>query len=382
MKKYIKNLVNRRSIISTGLLASAATLLVSCKDKNNSNDYNYKIDKKNIFNFKMVTTWPKDFPGLGTSANRLANKINKASLGLINIKVFGSGELVPAYEAFDAVRNGVADMCHDSPYYWLSKHPATAFFSTLPAGLSASEQTSWLLYGGGLELWHELYENFNLMAFPSGNAGLQMFGWFKEEINSLKDLKGLKVRMSGIHAEVLNRIGAITVNIPGGEIMTSLQAGVVDGVEWGGPWMDLAFGFHKIAPYCYGPGLHEPGLNTSLNINKDVYSKLPQELKNIIKLCCLSEISDSLAEFNFRNALLYQELSEKYKVKFKKLPNDVIKSWVENSEEVIKEISNEDKISKKIYESWFSYRENAKNISQFYDLGFLQARKNYSSFNK
>ena len=344
-----KKVINRRSLIGISLI-SGSSLLFSCKG-NNRNETSLNSEKK-VYNLKMVTTWPKDFPGLGTSASRLASKINSASQGQINIKVFGAGELVPAYESFDAVRNGVADMCHDSPYYWISKHPATVFFSTLPSGLSSSEQTSWLLYGGGQELWKELYNKFGLIAFPCGNAGLQMFGWFKKEINSLDDLKGLKVRMSGIHAEVLSRIGAITVNIPGGEIMTSLQTGVVDGVEWGGPWMDLAFGFHKIVNYCYGPGLHEPGLNTSLTINKKIYESFPDKLKNIIKLCCYSEISESLAEFNYRNALLHKELIEKYNVKFKLLPEDIIKSWIKTSESVIKEISNKDNISSRIYKSW------------------------------
>ena len=377
MKKN-KKLINRRAFVTSGLIAGGTSLLFSCKEKNENLVIKEIKNKENIYNLKMVTTWPKDFPGLGTSASRLAAKINKASQGRINIKVFGSGELVPAYESFDAVRNGVADMCHDSPYYWLSKHPATVFFSTLPSGLSSLEQTSWILYGGGQELWNDLYDRFNLLAFPSGNAGLQMFGWFKKEINSLEDLKGLKIRMSGMHAEVLSRIGAITVNIPGGEIMTSLQAGVVDGVEWGGPWMDLAFGFHKIVPYCYGPGLHEPGLNTSLTINKEVYNTMPEELKNIIKLCCYSEITESLAEFNYRNTITYEELSKKYKVKFRMLPNDIIKSWVENSEIVVREIASHDEISKNIYESWNRYRQKSMDISKYYELGFLNSRKSFS----
>lgn len=381
MKKNSKHL-NRRKILTTGFLTGASALLFSCKDNLNENNKTLISSKKKNknYNLKMVTTWPKDFPGLGTSANRLAKKINKASRGEINIKVFGAGELVPAYECFDAVRNGVADMCHDSPYYWISKHPATVFFSTLPSGLNSNEQTSWILNGGGYELWKELYNNFNLTAFPSGNAGLQMFGWFKKEINSLSDLKGLKVRMSGIHAEVLGRIGATTINIPGGEIMTSLQSGVVDGVEWGGPWMDLAFGFHKIVPYCYGPGLHEPGLNTSLTINNDVYDTFSDELKSIIKLCCYSEITESLAEFNYMNSILYEELSKKYNVKFRYLPKDIIKEWIKNSEVVIREISKKDDVSKRIYESWNSYREKAKNISKYYDLGFLESRKMFSKF--
>ena len=174
MKKN-KKLVNRRSFVTSGLIAAGTSLLFSCKDKNENLVSKEIKKKKNIYNLKMVTTWPKDFPGLGTSASRLAAKINKASQGRINIKVFGSGELVPAYESFDAVRNGVADMCHDSPYYWLSKHPATVFFSTLPSGLSSLEQTSWILYGGGQELWNDLYDRFNLLAFPSGRAKCERY---------------------------------------------------------------------------------------------------------------------------------------------------------------------------------------------------------------
>ncbi len=365
MKK--KQTITRRKLLSiTGLSAVGSSVLSA------------PSLAKSSFNFKMVTCWPKNFPGLGTSANRLAKRISEASDGKINIKVYGAGELVPAYEVFDAVRNGVAEMCHDSPYYWLSKHPANAFFSTIPAGLTSIEQTSWLLHGGGQALWDKLYNQFNLKAFPAANAGLQMIGWFKNNIKNINDLKGLKVRMSGMHAEVLNRLGATTVNIPGGEIMTSLQSGVIDGVEWGGPWMDLAFGFHKIAKYCYGPGLHEPGANFSLTFNKDIYENLPKNLKIIIKTCSLAELIYSLSEFNYRNAVSLNVLKEKHKVNFSILPNDIIEKWFELSENVIKEVANHDKISREIYESWRMHRNNSITIAPFNNLGFLNSREKIS----
>ncbi|PPR29423.1 MAG: Monocarboxylate 2-oxoacid-binding periplasmic protein [Alphaproteobacteria bacterium MarineAlpha9_Bin2] len=329
---------------------------------------------QNKYNWKMVTTWPKNFPGLGTSANRLAKRIGEASDGKLNIKVYGAGEIVPAYEVFDAVRNGVAEMGHDSPYYWLAKHPATSFFSTVPAGLSAVEQTTWLLYGGGQELWDELYSNFGLKSFPAANAGLQMLGWYSKEINSIKDLKGMKIRMSGMHAEVLNRLGATTVNLPGGEVMTSLQSGVIDGVEWGGPWMDLAFGFHKIVKYCYGPGLHEPGANFSLTINKQAYDGLAKNLKQIIRSASLAELTASFSEFNYRNALAYKTLIEKHNVKMRRLPDDVIDNWFLISRKVISEVADHDSISKRIYQSWKNFRDHAIAIAPYNDLGFLEAR--------
>ena len=166
--------ITRRKIIKSAIVGSTTIAIAAPAVANNN------------FKWKMVTCWPKNFPGLGTSANRLAKRITEASGGKLNIKVYGAGEIVPAYEVFDAVRNGVAEMSHDSPYYWLSKHPATAFFSTVPAGLSSAEQTTWLLDGGGQELWDELYSNFGLIGFPAGNAGLQMLGWYKNKISSLK----------------------------------------------------------------------------------------------------------------------------------------------------------------------------------------------------
>ena len=354
--------ITRRKIIKSAVVGST-TLAISAPAVANNN-----------YKWKMVTCWPKNFPGLGTSANRLAKRITEASGGKLNIKVYGAGEIVPAYEVFDAVRNGVAEMSHDSPYYWLSKHPAAAFFSTVPAGLSSAEQTTWLLDGGGQELWDELYSNFGLIGFPAGNAGLQMLGWYKNKISSVEDLKGLKIRMSGMHAEVLNRLGATTVNLPGGEIMTSLQSGVIDGVEWGGPWMDLAFGFHKIVKYCYGPGLHEPGANFSLTINKEAFDGLSKDLRQIIRSAALAELIASFSEFNYRNAIAYRTLIEKHNVKMLRLPEDVINKWFSISEEVISEVADHDTISRRIYESWKNYRNHAIALAPHNDLGFLEAR--------
>ena len=197
-------------------------------------------------NWKMVTTWPKNFPGVGTTAEKIAQSINKASDGRLEIKVYGAGEIVPAYEVFDAVRQGTAEMGHGWSGYWISKNPGLAYFGGIPGGLSPSEQSAWALYGGGLELWEELLDPYGIKPFQGGIVQTEMFGWYKKALNSTEDLKGLKIRMSGLAAEVLNRMGATTVNIPGGEVMSSFQSGVVDAVEWGGPWMDLAFGLSLI----------------------------------------------------------------------------------------------------------------------------------------
>ena len=357
---------SRREVFTSGLLATGLSTLSS------------KTLAKTEYNWKMLTCWPKNFPGLGGSANRLAKRIEIASNNRIKIKVYGAGEIVPAYEVFDAVRNGIAEMSHDSPYYWLSKHPATSFFSTVPSGLSSNEQTSWIIHGGGQQLWDELYERFGLKGFPAGNAGLQMLGWYRKKINSLSDLKGLKIRMSGMHAEVLNRLGATTVNLPGGEVMTSLQSGVIDGVEWGGPWMDLAFGFYKIANFCYGPGLHEPGANFSLTINKNLFDSLPEDVQAIINDSCLAELTESLAEFNYQNAICFKILRDKHNIQMLNFPEEIIKAWIDTSKEVIENVGYHDEISTKIYNSWKNFRNNAIDIAPFNNLGFLKAREKYT----
>jgi TRAP-type mannitol/chloroaromatic compound transport system substrate-binding protein len=211
------------------------------------------------YKWKMVTTWPKNFPGLGTAANKLAYLIGEMSGGRIQVKVYGAKELVPAFEIFDAVSKGTAEMGHGAAYYWKGKSEAAQFFTTVPFGLTAQEVNAWMYYGDGLNLWKELYSQFNLVGVPAGNTGVQMGGWFNKEINSLADLKGLKMRIPGLGGEILKRLGGTPVNLPGGELFTALQSGAIDATEWIGPYNDLAFGLFKAAKYYYYPGFHEPG---------------------------------------------------------------------------------------------------------------------------
>ena len=208
---------------------------------------------------KMVTTWPKDFPGLGTMAERTAQFITEMSGGALRVKVYAAGELVSAFESFDAVSTGAADLYHGAEYYWVGKAKAYPFFTAVPFGMTAVEIMAWTEFGGGHELWDELAAQFNIKPFIAGNTGHQMGGWYKEPINSLEDLRGRKIRMPGLGGEVLRRVGASAVAISGGEIYQALQSGAIDGTEWVGPWNDLAFGFYREAKYYYWPGFHEPG---------------------------------------------------------------------------------------------------------------------------
>ena len=250
---------------------------------------------------KMVTTWPKNFPGLGTGAERLARNITAMSGGSLTVKVFAAGELVPPFESFDAVSSGTADMYHAADYYWQGKSKAFNFYAAVPFGLTATEQAAWIHHGGGQQLWDELSKGFGIKPFMAGNTGVQMGGWFNKEVNSLEDYKGLKIRMPGLGGEVLRRIGAAAVSLPGGEIFPALQSGAIDATEWVGPWNDLAFGFYKVTKFYYYPGFHEPGTTLSSGVNLKTWEGLSADHKAIITTAMAAENDLSLSEFNARN---------------------------------------------------------------------------------
>ena len=233
----------------------------------------------------------------GTSRANIAEMSNNR----LTIKVYGAGEYVPAFQVFDAVSSGTAEMGHSAAYYWRGKAPILAVFGTVPYGMTAQETNSWLHYGGGLELWREAYEPFNLIPFPAGNSGVQMAGWFNKEINSLEDIRGLKMRIPGLGGDVFQRAGGVAVQLPGNELFTSLQTGVIDATEWVGPYNDLAFGLHDIATYYYYPGWQEPNAVLELMVNKTAYESLPADLQKIVEVAARASNQDTLDEYTARN---------------------------------------------------------------------------------
>ena len=326
------------------------------------------------YRWKMVTTWPKNFPGLGTGANNLAALIGEMSGGRIEVKVFGAGELVPAFEIFDAVSRGTAEMGHGSAYYWKGKSEAAQFFSTVPFGLTAQEMNGWIYYGGGMELWTELYAKFGLIPAPAGNTGVQMGGWFNKEINSVEDLKGLKMRIPGLGGEVLARAGGTPVNLPGGELFTALQNGTIDATEWVGPYNDLAFGLYKAAKYYYYPGWHEPGTIVEAMVNKQAFDTLPADLQSIVMNACKVVNQDMLAEYTARNPVALQTLVRKHNVELRRFPDDVVLKLRALSDEVVADIAQKDEFSSKVYSSYKKFLSQSKEWSDLAELTYLQAR--------
>lgn len=322
----------------------------------------------------MVTSWPEGSPGLDSSAKRVARLITEASGGSLRVTVYGAGELVEAFEVFDAVSEGVADMYHSAEYYWDSKSPAYSFFAAVPFGFLAPEMSTWIHRGGGQELWDELSARFNLKPLLTTSTGVQMGGWFTREVTSVETWKGLRCRIPGLGGEVLKRLGAIVVNLAGGEIVPSMQSGAIDAAEWVGPWLDLHYGLHEAAKYYYYPGFHEPGTAVALSINKDLWEDLTPAQRRLIENAAETEYSLSLADFNFENGVALKKLTEEHGVEVRRFPDQVLEELGKISDQVLAEIAASDPLTERVYESFLENRSKLMAWSEISDRAFQNAR--------
>ena len=367
--------MKRRNFLTGAGLAAGATTLASALPR--------PAIAQDRLEWKMVTAWPKGLPGLGTGAERLAERITKASDGRLNVKVFAAGELVDATGCFDAVSHGQVEMGHDSSSYHIDKLPAAGFFSAMPMGLTAGEHNGWIYFGGGQELWDELYAPFGVKAFLAGNTGAQMGGWFRKEIHSVADLKGLKFRITGHGAQALARLGVEIVPLPNGEIFSNLQSGAIDGAEWVGPYNDLSLGFYKITRLYYWPGFHEPGSATQCMVNKSKFEALPDELKQIVAACCSAENDMMLAEFNGRSPAALASLINEHGVQLKQFPRDVLVAFGVASGEVLQELLERgDDITRQIASSYLRFRQDTMRYTRIAETAFTTARSYKFDFPK
>lgn len=328
------------------------------------------------FEWNLVTSWPPGLPGLGIGVQNLADRIEKASNGRLKIKVYAGGELVPALEVLDAVSRGTVQMGHDSAYYHRGKLPAAQYFTTVPFGQTVHEINAWLYYGGGLELWQEMYaEKFNVIPFPAGNTGVQMAGWFNKEINSVDDLKGLKMRIPGVGGEVMQRAGASQITVPASEIFTALQTGAIDAAEWVGPYNDIALGLNKVARYYYYPGWHEVGPMLQCTINIDAWNTLPEDLQEIVTSVCQAINTDMMAEYTWGNAVALEQILEDPDVEMKRLPDDVLILLREHTEAILEEMASNDEWAARIKESFDEFQRVAIPHHEITELAYLNARQ-------
>ncbi len=368
----IKEKTMKAPILSAMLLLA----LVGCGgDRDAASPDREQQATQKTYQWKMVTTWPKNFPGLGMAAENFAELVARMSGDRLKVKVYGAGQLVPAMEVFDAVSQGTVEMGHGASYYWKGKSPTTALFTTIPFGLNAQEMNGWLHYGGGMALWRELYEPFNLIPLAAGNTGVQMAGWFNREINSLEDLKGLKMRIPGLGGEVISRMGVEAVNIPGGDLYIAMQTGVIDATEWVGPYNDLAFGFHQVAKYYYYPGWHEPGPTLELMVNKQAFSSLPDDLQAIVEVAARAINQDMLDDYTARNNGALKELVETHGVEVRPLPDEVLAELNRVTDQVLEEIANKDPLFKRVYESQNAFKTGVMDYHKISEEAYYRARE-------
>ncbi|WP_439100339.1 TRAP transporter substrate-binding protein [Congregibacter sp.] len=325
--------------------------------------------------WKLVTTWPKNLPGLGHTPEVFAQMVREMSSGRLNVRVYGAGEIVPAFEVFDAVSSGVAQVGHGASYYWKGKIPSSVFFTAVPFGMTAQEMNGWLHYGGGMEIWREVYAPAGLVPFAGGSTGVQMAGWFNREIKSLDDLKGLRMRIPGLAGEVFSAAGGEAVRIPGGEVYTALQTGVIDAVEWVGPYNDLALGLHEIAEYYYYPGWHEPGSMLEFIVNEDALNALPEDLQAIVRYAARAANQDMLDEFTARNNRALREMIEVHDVKLRRLPDDVLEALYKGGEVAMAKMIENDPLAARVNASFQAFLKDVRAYHEISEQSYINVRR-------
>jgi len=362
--------LDRRGFLrGAGPAALAAGALVACKPAPPP-----APGGKRTFDWRMATSWPTGFPGLGEAAERLADAITRGSAGALRVTMHAGGELVPPFGVFDAAAKGEVEMGHSASYYWRAKADATPFFCTVPFGLTAAEMNAWLYHGGGMELWRELYGRFELVPFAAGNTGLQLAGWFNREINSPRDLKGLRMRIPGLGGEVLARVGAQPVEVPGSDLYTAMKNGTIDACEWLGPFNDLQMQLFRAAKYCYYPGWHEPGATIECFVNRKAWDSLPDELQAVVAACCQAANLDLHSRYVAADQEAREVLANTHKVQFRRLPASVLTLLRSESDALLAEIGARDAFTRRVYESWLAFRERARQWRAPSEMAFYEAR--------
>jgi len=322
----------------------------------------------------MVTTWPRDFPGLGTGAQRVAKRISDMTNGRMVVQYFAGGERVKPFDSFDEVASGNAQMYHAADYYWKGKHPGWAYFTSVPFGLTYTEFNAWIRFGGGQELWDEIAGDFGLKCVLCGNTGVQMGGWFRKEMNSANDFKGLKMRIPGLGGDVIAKLGASQVSLPGSQIYENLVSGAIDATEWVGPWNDSFMKFYEAAKYYYYPGFHEPGSALSLGMNKKFWDGLSKSDQLIIEAAASMENDVMMAEYNAKNGASLAKLIKEQGVQLRRFNDDIYDSFGEAAAEVFEEVRAHSDLAKRIHDSFAKSRQEVGGWAKIADQEYVAQR--------
>ena len=322
----------------------------------------------------MVATWGRDFPGLGTGAQRFAQRISDLSDGRIQVTYYAANERVKAFDSFDEVASGNSQMYHAADYYWVKKHPAFGYFTSVPFGFTYTEMNAWIRFGGGQELWDELTDKFGTKSFMAGNTGVQMGGWFNKKIRSPNDFKGLKMRIPGLGGQVIGKLGGSPISLPGGQIYENLVSGAIDATEWVGPWNDEAMKFQEAAKYYYYPGMHEPGSMLACGCNKSWFTSLSKSDQMIIECAAATENDVMMAEYNAKNGAALDRLINDHGVKLEQFSDKVYDGFAKGAEEVFAEVQAHSDLAARVHASFLKGRKDIGAWTNLSDSPYIRQR--------
>ena len=334
------------------------------------------FSKEKVYKLKLATTWGPTATPLIDAAKNMAKYAKKMSNGRLQIRVDASNKHKSPFGVFDMVKGGQYDMAHTTSYFWKGKDINTLPFTTMPFGMTAPEQYAWFYYGGGFELMQRVYKKHKMLSFPGGNTGVQMGGWFRKEIKSIEDLKGLKMRIPGFAGEIMAKLGVLVTNVAPGELYTSLERGNLDALEWVGPSMDISMGFHKIAPYYY-TGWHEPAAETQFLVNIKKFKKLPQDLREILRVAMRTAAYDMYIQNYHLSANAWQLMKQEYpNIKVKSLPKPIMDSLQTINDELLKEFSKNNPLLKETLKSQKEYLQKVRSWTKMSDYLYLKDNLN------
>ncbi len=388
--------MKRRELL-TGVAAGAAVTatavgLAGCAEDSNNAALQQQLDQANAkiaemtaaqqapaavksrIEVAMVSTWPRDFPGLGTGAQRFAKRVIDMSDGRIMVEYFAGGERVKPFDSFDEVASGNAQIYHAADYYWKGKHPGWAYFTAVPFGFTYTEINAWIRFGGGQELWDELAGEAGLKCMMCGNTGVQMGGWFRKEMNSADDFKGLKMRIPGLGGDVLAKLGASPVSLPGSQIYENLVSGAIDATEWVGPWNDSVMKFYEAAKYYYYPGMHEPAAMLACGVNKNFWESLSKADQVLVEAAASMENDVMMSEYNAKNGEALAKLISEQGVQLKRFNNEIYDAFGEAAEEVFAEVVEHSDLARRIHESFVAFRANVGAWAKISDQEYVSQR--------
>ncbi|MFK7854893.1 MAG: TRAP transporter substrate-binding protein [Granulosicoccus sp.] len=364
--------MKRRQFVKTGLASAAAVSATAITAP---------VIAQDVRQWKLVTAWPKNLPGPGVAAQMLADRITALSGGRIDVKLYAAGALVPGRGVFDAVSEGTAELYHAVPAYWGSKSKGILLFGSQPFGLRADEQFGWMAHGGGQALYDEMYARFDIKPFLCGNSGPQWAGWFRDEIKSVEDLKGLKFRTTGLASEMATKLGMASEAMSGPAMFQAMQTGALDAGEFIGPWTDSALGFYQIAKNYYWPGVGEPSSAEECGVNREVFDELPDDLKQAVSFACESLYNPVWTEYTTKHAQALQALVAEQGVQVRQLPDDVVAAMGAAAIEVMDELrQDDDELVKRITESYLAYRDLVGGYMSYADNGQMNARAGVLGF--